>query len=216
MKISTYGPVNCIRYITSRWRHFIVPLLMYSGCSNPIYLTALLEYFGLSVSVNLPPNTVKASTCSTKEEQFMTYVLVPHIRKLHTNLQSYPLHQLQAVVKLCLVRGPVETRAELCELVSIQIGRSLSIVSTSNISLSKLQLISFAKLSYFNGRMSNTACITNANPQSVTLLLTSRSCTSAWQVHVWWRGVVKSKFLSKITSSGRWKLKEQDNHVCTK
>ncbi len=36
--------------------------------------------------------------------------------------------------------------------------------------------------------------------------LTKTSCARAWYVHVWWNGVAKSTFLSRITSNGLWKL----------
>ena len=41
---------------------------------------------------------------------------------------------------------------------------------------------------------------------TVTQELTRTSCARAWYVHVWWKGVARSKLRSRITSSGRWKL----------
>ena len=40
----------------------------------------------------------------------------------------------------------------------------------------------------------------------IILWLTRTSCTRAWYVHVWCKGVHRSMLRSKITSTGRWKL----------
>jgi len=45
---------------------------------------------------------------------------------------------------------------------------------------------------------------------SVEWQLTSTSCASAWYVHVWWNGVVRSMFRSSMTSRGLWKLNRKN------